>query len=60
MESHKRCFLWIDEWLDLTEEDIRRMEAENESILRKVNLKYSSLISCLNVVFPALKESILV
>ena len=39
MESHKRCFLWIDEWFDLKEEDIKRLEAENDAVLNKVNFQ---------------------
>ncbi|MCO5606013.1 hypothetical protein L7F22_060200 [Adiantum nelumboides] len=36
LESHRRCFSWIDEWFDLSEEDVRRLEVESDAILNKI------------------------
>lgn len=36
IESHKCCFNWIDEWCELSEDDVRKLEAESDAILNKV------------------------
>ena len=33
---HRQLFCWIDKWVDLTMEDIRRMEAETQKELEEV------------------------
>ncbi|KAH7432355.1 hypothetical protein KP509_07G018600 [Ceratopteris richardii] len=36
LESHRRCFFWIDDWYGLSEEDVRRLEAESDAMLNKI------------------------
>lgn len=36
IESHNRCFFWIDEWFELSEDEVRRLEDESNAILNKV------------------------
>lgn len=33
-ESHKRCFVWIDEWFGLTFDDVRKLELQMDKTLR--------------------------
>lgn len=33
IEFHRKVFCWLDEWIELTIEDIRRMEAETKKAL---------------------------
>lgn len=33
---HRQLFCWIDKWVELTMEDIRRMEAETQKELEEV------------------------
>jgi len=35
---HRQLFCWIDRWVGLTMEDIRRMEAETQKELEEVNI----------------------
>lgn len=35
---HRQLFCWIDKWIDLTMEDIRRMEDETQKELETVSL----------------------
>lgn len=34
---HRQLFCWIDKWVDLTMDDIRRMEAETKKELEEVS-----------------------
>lgn len=35
-EAHKKCFGWMDEWCELTIDDVRKIEKENIENMRKV------------------------
>ncbi|GJP67955.1 hypothetical protein CLOP_g24712, partial [Closterium sp. NIES-67] len=35
LEAHRKCFGWMDEWCELTMEDVRRIEKENIEAMRK-------------------------
>lgn len=48
LESHSRCFSWIDEWFDLSEEDVRQWEAESDAILNKILHKSSESLQTSN------------
>lgn len=34
-ESHKQCFAWIDEWIGLTFDDVRKLELQMDQALRR-------------------------
>ena len=38
--GHKQAFCWIDDWSEMTLEDIRNFEDETSEILKKVWIKY--------------------
>jgi hypothetical protein len=35
-ESHRQCFYWIDEWCDLTVEDVMQLELATDVKLNQV------------------------
>eukprot|EP00475_Leptophrys_vorax_P030996 TRINITY_DN46797_c0_g1_i1.p1 TRINITY_DN46797_c0_g1~~TRINITY_DN46797_c0_g1_i1.p1 ORF type:complete len:312 (-),score=12.79 TRINITY_DN46797_c0_g1_i1:498-1433(-) len=35
LEAHRKCFGWMDEWCELTVDDVRRIERENIDAMRK-------------------------
>ncbi|KAJ7559951.1 hypothetical protein O6H91_04G108100 [Diphasiastrum complanatum] len=35
LESHKHCFAWIDEWSELSVEDVRQLELETDEKLKE-------------------------
>lgn len=37
LESHRKCFGWIDEWYGLSVETMRELEKESDSSLNQVN-----------------------
>uniref|UniRef100_A0A3B1JAE9 Phosphatidylinositol transfer protein beta isoform n=1 Tax=Astyanax mexicanus TaxID=7994 RepID=A0A3B1JAE9_ASTMX len=44
---HRQLFCWIDRWVDLTMEDIRRMEAETQKELEEVCVhKNKTMLTC--------------
>lgn len=38
LESHKQCIYWLDEWCDLTFEDVKQLEVETDAALNQVCL----------------------
>jgi hypothetical protein len=36
LESHKQCIYWLDEWCDLTFEDVRQLEVATDVALNQV------------------------
>jgi hypothetical protein len=42
LESHKQCIYWLDEWCDLTFEDVRELEvATDEALNQRFNKKHT-------------------
>lgn len=37
---HRQLFCWIDKWVELTMDDIRRMEAETQKELEEVDVDF--------------------
>jgi hypothetical protein len=36
LESHKQCIYWLDEWCDLTFDDVRQLEVATDAALNEV------------------------
>jgi hypothetical protein len=36
LESHKQCIYWLDEWCDLTFDDVRQLEVATDAALNQV------------------------
>ena len=45
--AHKQAWCWMDEWFDMTIEDIRKLELETQQMLQEKYNKVSIVSFCL-------------
>jgi hypothetical protein len=58
LACHRLCFAWIDEWYDMTIEQIREMERQTDMLLKKVSVVHLTCVATLSQCLAPVKSSL--